>query len=140
MLADIEDGKLKKLLCMVLGLFVAMLSGCNRNSPDTLEGTYGAMQNGKVEPVIKVEKTASGYVFDDYSNGRWRSGSDLVQPVTKDEFEKLVGGSVNGPFIGLKTRVALVAKVQPGFTAGKFKTSTGYLMVFMFGPVELSKL
>ncbi|WP_343675405.1 hypothetical protein [Paraburkholderia heleia] len=131
---------MKKLLCMVLGLFVAMLSGCNRNSPDTLEGAYGAMQNGKVEPVIKVEKTASGYVLDDYSNGSWRSGSDLAQPVTKDEFEKLVGSPVDGPFIGLKTRVVLVAKVQPGFTAGKFTTSTGYLMLFMFGPVELSKL
>ncbi|MBB3260376.1 hypothetical protein F4827_005279 [Paraburkholderia bannensis] len=131
---------MKKLSCMVLGLLVATLSGCTRNTPDTLEGAYGAMQNGKVEPVIKVEKKASGYVFDDYSNGGWRSGSDLAQPVTRDEFEKLIGSPVNGPFIGLKTRVALVAKVQPGFTAGKFTTSTGYLMVFMFGPIELSKL
>lgn len=139
-LTDKEDGKLKKLLGILIGLLMVILSGCNRNSQDTLEGTYGAVQNGKVEPVIKVEKTAAGYVFDDYSNGSWRSDSDLAQPVTKDEFEKLVGGPVNGPFIGLKTRVALVAKVQPGFTAGKFKTSTGYLMVFMFGPVELSKL
>ena len=42
--------------------------------------------------------------------------------------------------MGLKTKTVLVAKVQPGFTAGKFKTSTGYFMVFMFGPVELSTL
>ncbi|WP_175703971.1 hypothetical protein [Burkholderia ambifaria] len=69
---------MKKLLAIELGLLVAILSGCNRNSPDTLEGMYGAMQNGEVEPVIKVEKTAAGYVFDDYSNGSWRSGSDLA--------------------------------------------------------------
>ena len=63
-----------------------------------------------------------------------------MEPLTKEEFEKLIGVPVNGPFMGLKTKMVLVAKVQPGFTAGKFKTATGYLMVFMFGPVELTKL
>ena len=130
-----------KLACSLLVSCLALvLSGCKHESVDTLQGAYGAEQNGKLQPVIKVEKTDAGYVFDDYQNGRWRTGSDVVGPVTKEEFEKLIGVPVNGPFMGLKTKMALVAKVQPGFTAGKFRTSTGYLMVFMFGPVELTKL
>ncbi|KVE40913.1 MULTISPECIES: hypothetical protein [Burkholderia] len=132
---------MKKLSCYALVLLVSIvLGGCKHDSADTLEGAYGATQNGRIEPVIKVEKTEAGYVFDDFQNGNWRTGVDVVEPATKAEFEKLIGAPVDGPFMGLKTKMVLVAKVQPGFTAGKFKTSTGYLMVFMFGPVELTKL
>lgn len=132
---------MKKPLYYALVLFLGIvLGGCKHDAVDTLEGAYGATQNGKIEPVIKVEKAGAGYVFDDYQNGNWRTGADVVEPATKEEFEKLIGAPVNGPFIGLKTKMVLVAKVQPGFTAGKFKTSTGYLMVFVFGPVELTKL
>lgn len=121
-----------------LGIACA-LWGCKKPSPETLEGEYGTTQNGKLVPVIKVEKTGGGYVFDDYHDGTWRTG-DAAVPMSKDEFAKLTGAPVDGSFIGLKSKVAVVAKVQPGFTAGKFKTATGYLMVFMFGPVELTKL
>lgn len=131
---------MKRLTCFVFVLSIAVvLWGCKQHSPETLEGEYGATQSGKLVPLIKVEKTGVGYVFDDYHNGAWRRG-DVAEPMTKDEFAKLTGTTVDGSFIGLKSKVAVVARVQPGFTAGKFKTSTGYLMVFMFGPVELTKL
>ncbi|MFP6557095.1 hypothetical protein WJ542_01960 [Paraburkholderia sp. B3] len=107
---------------------------------DTLQGAYGAEQNGKLQPVIKVEKTDAGYVFDDYQDGNWRIGTEVAEPMTKEEFQKLVGGPIDGSFLGLKTKMAMVAKVPAGFSVGKFRTSTGYMMVFMFGPVELTKL
>ncbi|KGV62942.1 hypothetical protein [Burkholderia pseudomallei] len=131
---------MKRLVCFMFVLGIAFaLWGCKQHSPETLEGEYGATQNGKLVPVSKVEKTATGYVFDDYHDGIWRTG-DVAEPMGKGEFAKLTGAPVDGAFIGLKSKAAVVAKVQPGFTAGKFKTSTGYLMVFMFGPVELTKL
>ncbi|KMZ11841.1 hypothetical protein BHUM_03133 [Candidatus Burkholderia humilis] len=99
-----------------------------------------AQQNGKVQPVIKVEKTGTGYVFDDYVNGNWRTGTEVAEPMKKEEFEKLTGAKVDGEFVALKTKAALVAKVPAGFQAAKFHTSTGYTLVFMFGPVELTKL
>lgn len=129
---------MKKLISAVLGAFI--LVGCNSSSVDSLAGAYGVQKNGQVQPVIKIEKTTAGYVFDDYRDGQWRTGTEIAQPMTKEEFEKLMGAKVDGTFVGIRTKGALVAKVPIGFSKGKFKTSTGYMMVFMFGTIELTKL
>ncbi|AJY30556.1 hypothetical protein BTM_1597 [Burkholderia thailandensis 34] len=132
---------IKRVLGTTLSVCIAVsLFGCKSDSVDTLLGSYGAQQNGKIQPVVKVEKTNAGYVFDDYVNGNWRTGTEVAEPMTKEDFEKLTGAHVSGEFVALKTKAALVAKVPAGFQSGKFKTSTGYMLIFMFGPVELTKL
>ncbi|HDR9038138.1 TPA: hypothetical protein ACU967_006908 [Burkholderia contaminans] len=131
----------RKLTYLALGfcMFAAM-SGCKQASVDSLEGEYGVAENGKIVPLIKVEKTDRGYVFDDYQSGKWRTGTEVARPLKPEEFEQIMGAKIQGPFDGLQTKMAMFAKVQPGFTAGDFKTSTGYMMAFMLGPIELTKM
>ncbi len=138
----VEAKKLnRKLRYLALGvcLFAAM-SGCRQSSVDSLEGEYGVAEKGKIVPLIKVEKTDKGYVFDDYQGGKWRTGTEVARPLKPEEFEQIMGAKLQGPFDGLQTKMAMFAKVQPGFTAGDFKTSTGYMMAFALGPIELTKM
>ncbi len=112
-------------------MFAAM-SGCKQASVDSLEGEYGVVENGKIVPLINV--------FDDYQAGKLRTGTEVARPLKPEEFEQIMGANTQGPFDGLQTKMAMFAKVQPGFTTGDFKTSTGYMMAFMLGPNELTKM
>ena len=132
---------MKKLCALVVAFIVLTLAACSSSNRDeSLVGIYGVQKNGKMVPVIKVDKTDAGYAFSDNKDGQWRVGTETAQPMTKENFEKLMGEKIDGAFIGIKTKGTLVAKVPEGFSKGKFKTSTGYMMVFLFGPVELTKL
>ncbi len=138
----LETKKLnRKLRHLALAVcLLAALSGCKQASVDSLEGEYGVAEKGKIVPLIKVEKTDKGYVFDDYQGGKWRTGTEVARPLKREEFEQIMGAELQGPFDGLQTKMAMFAKVQPGFTAGDFKTSTGYMMAFALGPIELTKM
>lgn len=131
---------MKKLCTLMITFIVLTLTACSSKRDESLVGIYGVQKEGKIVPIIKVEKTDAGYAFADNKNGQWRIGTETAQPMTKEDFEKLMGEKINGSFIGIKTKGTLVAKVPEGFSKGKFKTSTGYMMVFLFGPVELTKL
>ncbi len=89
--------------------------------------------------IIKIEKQDAAYIISDKRNNKWRESKSKLKPVTRKEFEKLLNQKISEPFAGLKNKSIAIFKVPKNWHKGKFKTSTGYFMLFMLGPVELYK-
>lgn len=125
-------------------LLVACTKGDSPSSTiasDPLVGEFGIAQKGKIAPAFRVEKTDAGYIFSYEHKGSWEKSSQVAQKFPRELFEELMKSKTDESFTGLVDRVIMFAKVKPGFTAGNFKTSTGYMIIIMMGgPIEVVKM
>ncbi|AKM45333.1 hypothetical protein NL30_36440 [Burkholderia contaminans] len=129
-------------------LLAALLIGCTKSdapSPpiasDPLVGQFGTSQKGVIVPAFKVEKTEAGYTFSYLHNGAWERNAQVAEKFPRELFEQLMKSKVDDSFTGLVDQEIMFAKVKPGFTAGNFKTSSGYMIIIvMGGPIEVVKM
>jgi uncharacterized protein YkuJ len=122
--------------------FSLLLAACNSNSPDSLTGTYGFEQNGKVVPLLKVEaKKDNTFALAHYeqSNQQWIPEADATT-LTPAEFQQVFNAQPGPDMAGLKTNGMALAHVPKGWKSGNFTAKTGYLFRFMFGAQELVKI
>jgi hypothetical protein len=126
---------------MVLTALLATIGVSGHASEADLIGTYAARDKTGLREVLKIEREGSAYVLHDKKrDGTWRKAKEPLVPVTKEQFGKLLKASAEvPPFDGLASKGVAVFKVPRGWGQGKFKTDSGYFMVFAFGPVELQK-
>ena len=107
---------------------VMVLAGCKAKvMPDQsqgfgpkvvrLDGTYGVARGGIVEPVLKVELTKTGYVFEERPQGEWEMDPETPHTATEDEVKRGLG-AVTVPVFGLATGRMLLLKMPPGWTSG----------------------
>jgi hypothetical protein len=149
---------MKRLFCILM-VTIAALAACQKKEApvevDSLVGTYGTdlKGDGKLVPVVKIDKDSTGYVLYEYSRGDWHrpkdsfSGSDSPEPVrllTKADLEKEVRHTVDVDVQGVRTKAFEFVHVPAGWTdAGKskpFTTKTGYFALTMVGPIDLQKM
>lgn len=124
-----------------LSLSLACICASTQASPADLVGTYTTRDNKGVHEVMKVEREGDAFVlFDKTREGAWRKSKQPLVPVTKEQFAKMLKGApADVQFDGLSNKGMAVFKVPRGWGQGKFKTETGYFMVFALGPIELEK-
>ena len=125
-------------------LLTALLAtiGASANASEAdLIGTYAARDKAGLREVMKIEREGGAYVLHDRKrDGTWRKAKEPLVPVTKEQFGKLLKDpAAVPPFDGLASKGVAVFKVPKGWGQGRFKTDTGYFMVFGLGPVELHK-
>lgn len=119
---------------------VAMASRSTASTAD-LVGTYATRDNKGVHEVMRIEREGDAFMlFDKTRDGSWRKSKQPLVPVTKEQFAKMLKGvPADLQFDGLSNKGMAVFKVPKGWGQGKFKTETGYFMVFALGPIELEK-
>lgn len=150
---------------MKKGLFVlafafSFLAGCQQSNTlsgsDGLIGTYGAdlKKNGKVVPMLKVEKEGESYALYEFSKGEWRRPkkawtADAGQPqevrlFTKADLEKLVRHPVHVEPEGLQTKGIALIHVPAGWSdegrVKPFSTKSGYFAMTLLGPIDLQRM
>lgn len=121
-------------------LLAAITAGANASETDLI-GTYAARDKAGLVEVMKIERAGGAYVLHDKKrDGTWRKAKEPLMPISKEQFGKLLKAPADvPPFDGLASKGVAVFKVPKGWGHGKFKTDTGYFMVFGLGPVELHK-
>ncbi|RZJ85597.1 MAG: hypothetical protein EOO64_00085 [Massilia sp.] len=127
---------------LVLLVLFSALCASTRASTADLVGTYATRDNKGVHEVARIEREGDAFVlFDKLPNGSWRKVKQPLVPVTKEQFVKLLNGSpADVPtFDGLNNNGMALFKVPKGWGQGKFKTETGYFMIFALGPIQLEK-
>ena len=125
---------------LLTALLAAIGAGANASEADLI-GTYAARDKTGLREVVKIEREGSAYVlYDKKRDGTWRKAKEPLVPVTKEQFGRLLKASAEvPPFDGLGTKGMAVFKVPKGWGQGKFRTDTGFFMVFALGPVEMQK-
>lgn len=124
---------------MLLALLATIGAGANAGEADLI-GTYAVRDKTGFREVVKIEREGDAYVlFDKARDGAWRKARQALAPVTKEQFGKMLKASADVPFDGLGNKSMAVFKVPKGWGQGKFKTDSGYFMVFALGPIELQK-
>lgn len=124
---------------MLAALLAAIGAGAHAGEADLI-GTYAARDKTGLREVVKIEREGSAYVlFDKARDGSWRKAKQPLVPVTKEQFGKMLKAPADVPFDGLGNKGMAVFKVPQGWGQGKFKTDSGYFMVFALGPIELQK-
>jgi hypothetical protein len=117
---------IKRVLGTMLSVCIAAsLFGCKSDSVDTLLGSYGAQESGKLQPVVKVEKTNAGYVIDDYVSGNGRAETEVAAPMTKEDFEKLTGANVSGEFFWPQNEGCVGHESARGISIGEIQDFNG---------------
>lgn len=122
---------------LVVMFFISL--SCFAASPDDLVGTFSAVEKGKMTEVVKIEKKEGQYFLFTKKKGEWKESKKPLELVTSQKFEKMLKGPQPPDSVGLSNKGIGVFKVNKGWSQGKFKTDTGYFMVFIFGPAELHK-
>lgn len=115
------------------------LAACN-NHTDSIAGTYGVEEHGKVTPLLKVESAGDSYSVSEYHAGKWAPISATVKPFAKADLEQLTKHKVDVPVDGIQTNAFALIHVPKGWGDGPFTTKTGYFAFMLFRPVELQKL
>ena len=76
--------------------------------------------------------------FKDVRAPVWKAPEQLT-PVEKVTLEQLLKKPVSFDFVGLGTKFVAVLKVPKGWKMDQFECQTGYVMIWMLGPLELHK-
>lgn len=152
-------------LALLLLALVCVLTGCDRTSstaskppsPDDLVGVYGAASkpDGRVVPMLKVEKEGSAYLLYEFSHGDWHrprkswlegstNGFQEVRTFTRADLERLVNHPVDVEPLGLQTKALALIHVPAGWSDGgkekPFVTKSGYFAMTLVGPVDLQRM
>jgi hypothetical protein len=117
---------MKKLLAVGLAIATLTLAACH-NTTESLGGTYGIVDNGKVEPVFKVESHGGQYSAAEYQNGKWVPISEPVKPFGQHDLEALTDHKVTVPVDGIQTNSFVLFHVPKGWSLDRFTASTGYI-------------
>ncbi|CAB3767041.1 hypothetical protein [Paraburkholderia humisilvae] len=121
------------------GFLTLCLAACN-NGADTMVGTYGYDEHGKVTPLLKVESQDNGYAVSEYHEGTWAPVSSSVKPFTKADLEQITKHKIDAPVDGLQTNAFALVHVPKEWTDGSFTTKTGYFVFMMLGPLDVQKM
>ncbi|MCK4118385.1 hypothetical protein ACI2UK_13790 [Ralstonia nicotianae] len=92
-----------------------------------------------LQPLLRIEKSGDTFTVSDFHNGTWRPTAGPVSALTKAKFQEVVGHRVDGEVTGIWTKDFAFVHVPAGWNDKNFPTSTGYLVVWMMGPLELHK-
>jgi len=128
---------MNRILCA--GFLTLCLAGCN-NGSETITGTYGYDDHGKLTPLLKVESQGDGYAVSEYHAGTWSSVSSEVKPFTGTDLEQLTKHKIDVPVDGLQTNAFALVHVPKGWADGPFTTKTGYFVFMLFGPLDIQKM
>ncbi|WP_207002625.1 hypothetical protein [Trinickia mobilis] len=121
------------------GILSLCVAACHNNA-DSIAGTYGVEEHGKVTPLLKVESAGDSYSVSEYHSGNWVAISATVKPFTKADLEQLTKHTIDVPVDGIQTNSFALIHVPKGWGDGPFTTKTGYFAFMLFGPLELKKL
>ena len=112
------------------------------SGPESLTGQYGVEEKGKTLPFIRISHPDSSgpFVIEEYAGNKWKVDKETGRPLTREEFQKLVGAGIDVPFAGLVLGQTAFIKVPENWQQGKFKTKTGYLFFTALGPMELTRM
>lgn len=88
---------------------------------------------------VQIEKRGSDYLMC-ITDRECSSPSDIVEPISKEDFERSSGTKVDDTFVGFKTGDMVMYKLPKGWHAGEhnpdtgfeYKTDTGYLLVSLW--------
>ena len=94
-------------------------------------------QNVRVADSLWTECRPSN---DRYKAGHWQIEKGIGRPLTKEEFAKLVGAGIDVPFTGIVYGGTALIKVPAGWQHNKFQTKTGYILLWLLGPLELTRM
>ena len=131
---------IKKMKRIVLaGLLTLCLAACNRGA-ESITGTYGYDDHGKVTPLLKVESQGDRYAVSEYHTGTWAPVSSPVKPFTKEDLEQITKHKIDVPVDGLQTNGFALIHVPKGWTDGPFTTKTGFFVFMLFGPLDVQKM
>ena len=108
-------------------------------SYDSLLGTFGAIEYGKLVEFVRIERKQQKYLLSRKHAGEWLAAVE-VEPVTRMELETIVKQPVNVEFEGLGNDTLALLKVPRGWKLGPFVCRTGYWVATVAGPVEVEKL
>ncbi|MGK8198555.1 hypothetical protein [Burkholderia cepacia] len=134
---------MKKLFCAaILSLCAAAChnSTDSTDSADSIVGTYGVEDHGKVEPFVKVESTNGKYSLSEFHSGAWVPVKGDLRPFTKADLESFTKKKVDVPVDGIYNSAFALIHVPKGWTDGSLTSKTGYFAIVLFVPVELQKL
>lgn len=124
----------------VWAAIVTICLGACSNGAESITGTYGIEEHGKLEPLLKVESSGGTYSVSEYHAGKWTAVSAAVKPFVKTDLEQLTKHKVDVPVDGIQTNSFALIHVPKGWTDGPFTTKTGYFVFMLLGPVELQKM
>ena len=128
-----------RILPMALPLFLASPTVCDAASYDSLLGTFGVIENGKLVEFVRIERRQERYLLSRKHSGHWQTPTE-VEPVTRAQLETIVREPVDVDFEGLGNDWLVVLNVPKGWKLGTFVCRTGYWVATVLGPVEVQKL
>lgn len=131
---------MKKLFCAAILSLCAAACHNSTDSTDSIVGTYGVEEHGKVTPFVKVEATGGKYSVSEFHSGTWVPIKADLRPFTKTDLESFTKKKVDVPVDGIYTNNFALIHVPKGWTDGSLTSKTGYLAIVLFVPVELEKL
>ncbi|VAW70726.1 hypothetical protein MNBD_GAMMA12-3780 [hydrothermal vent metagenome] len=124
------------LLVVCLGF---LLSCSDSMTESSLIGVYQIKaKNGVYRDFIKIVKKDGFFFIKERSGAKWNS-LGKASTAKKLELEKLIGEEIKIKFVGLSNKNLALYRMPKDWSMEKFKTSTGYWMASMIGPIELYK-
>ena len=111
--------------------------GCHP-SPPSLVGTYSADNKGQRVEFLRIEQKDGKFLSSEKKPNGWSNPVE-VEPVSKDDLNKLFARTAGNDVVALGTNQAALCKVPKGWKAGNFECKTGYVFLSLFGAVELHK-
>ncbi|MBB4517418.1 hypothetical protein [Paraburkholderia fungorum] len=140
---------MKKLLMVVV---VALLAACSHKeesvsqtpAPESLVGTYSALDaDGKYYARLKVTEESGKYVFYEIVPFSSQPGPHKLEgdvaALTQETLGKIVSQKIDFQVDGLEDHYLAIVKVPVGWTWGRFKSQTGYVMIDRTGPRDVKK-
>ena len=128
-----------RFLPIAIPLFLSSLGECDATSYDSLLGTFGLIENGKLTEFVRIEHSQQRYLLSQKHAGHWLAPVE-VEPVTRLQLETIIKQPVNVAFEGLGNDRLAVLQVPKGWKLGTFVCRTGYWVATVLGPVEVQKL
>ncbi len=128
-----------KRLCL-LTICMGLLFGCSDSMTESsLIGVYQIKsKNGTYRDFIKIVKKDGFFFIKERSGVNW-SSLGKATTAKKPDLEKLIGEEIKIKFVGLSNENLALYRMPKDWSMEKFKTSTGYWMASMIGPIELYK-
>lgn len=131
--------RLVRILPVAIPIVLSWPRECDATSYDSLLGTFGLIENGKLIEFARIEHTQQRYLLSQKHEGRWLPPVE-VEPMTRLQLEAIIKQPVNVPFEGLgNDRIALL-KVPKGWKLGTLVCNTGYWVATVLGPAEVQKI
>jgi hypothetical protein len=128
-----------RFLPVAIPLFLSPTGKCYAATYDSLLGTFGLIENGKLTEFVRIEHRQQKYFLSRKHGGEWLAPVE-VDPVTRAQLEAIVKEPVKVEFEGLGNDRLALLKVPEGWKLGTFICRTGYWVATLVGPVEVQKL